>query len=512
MEENQGRYRDVHSIMAQNAEHYGAKKFMISLDQNRDISFSEFNRRCNKIANFFKEKGIKKGDVVSIIGKNAIETLNIYFGVLKYGAIANPINFEESKENIYHIVGRVKPKFVIYDEEMKFDQTDTPYSWIPFSTLASAESRKGEFFSIIENCDSVFDNPLGGKEDIAEIVFTSGTTERPKGVVISREALFWQVYDLIERLNITEEDRILDYRAYSWLSPQILSILVTMQAGATLVLGEKFSRSRFPTWLKEHNVTVAVGVPTVINMLVGDPVDIDKNHLPSLRYMTSSSAPLSAEKNRDFERIYAIPINQLAGSSEGGWVCANPPEKRKIGSAGPPVQSKELFILDEQGLRCDVGEEGEIVYRGKSNALGYLNEDGGIDRFPEEGFHTGDLGYIDPEGYVFFTGRKKDLIIRGGVNISPMEISNRLMEHPDVKEAATIGIPDEIYGEEVACFIVPKPGCEMKKEDIVCHCENKLPEFKRPKAIWFLEEIPKSERGKPSKQALLNLVSQDKFI
>jgi acyl-coenzyme A synthetase/AMP-(fatty) acid ligase len=512
MVENQAIYRDMHSIMVHNAERYGSKKYIISVDQNRDITFSEFNEQCGRIANFLKDKGIKKDDTISLIGKNSIETLSIYFGVLKYGAIANPINFEESTENIYHIIGRVKPKFVIYNEGMDFDQTDSLYSWLPFSTLDVKERREGEFFSIIENFESDFETPLGRKDDIAEIVFTSGTTERPKGVVISREALFYQVHDLIERLGITEQDTILDYRAYSWLSPQILSILVTMQGGATLVLGQKFSRSRFPEWLREHGVTIAVGVPTVINILVSDPVDIHKKELPALRFMTSSSAPLSVEKHVDFEKIYGIPINQLAGSSEGGWVCASPPEERKRGSAGPPVSSKDLFVVNEQGKRCEVGEEGEIVYRGKSNALGYLKEDGSIDKFPVEGFHTGDMGYVDSEGYVFFTGRLKDLIIRGGVNISPMEITNRLMEHPDVKEAATIGIPDPIYGEEVASFIVPKPGCEIEEKDIISHCEKTLPDFKIPKVIRFLEEIPKSERAKASKPLLLKLINQEKTV
>jgi acyl-coenzyme A synthetase/AMP-(fatty) acid ligase len=261
--------------------------------------------------------------------------------------------------------------------------------------------------------------------------------------------------------------------------------------------------------LRDHHVTIAVGVPTVLNILVSDPVDIHKRDLPSLRFMTSSSAPLSVEKHREFEGIYGFSINQMAGSSEGGWVCINPPENRKMGSVGQPARSKDLFVLNEKGQRCGVGEEGEIVYKGKSNALGYLMEDGRMDWFPEEGFHTGDLGYIDDEGYVFYTGRKKDLIIRGGVNISPMEITNRLMEHPDVKEAATVGIPDQIYGEEVASFIVPKPGCKIKEQMIIDHCKKSLPDFKIPKVIRFIEEIPKTGRDKASKQALLEIIGKE---
>lgn len=518
MEMKQTEYRDMHSIMTRQSERMGGKTFIISLDQGKDITFSEFNRLCNRMANFFKDKGIKKDDAVSIIGINSIETLAVYFGVQKYGAIANPINYEESKENIYHIIGRVRPKLVIYHEEIGFDLKDPAYVWIPFSSAgvkadpkpARRSSGGEEFFSMVGEYDSVFETPLGGKTDIAEIVFTSGTTERPKGVVISREALFLQVDDLIERFGVTEKDVILDYRAYSWLSPQILSILVTMQSGSTLVLGQKFSRSRFPDWLRNYGVTIAVGVPTVINIMVSDPVDIHQRNLPALRFMTSSSAPLSVEKHLELEKIYGFPINQLAGSSEGGWVCINPPHKRKLGSAGPPARSKDLFILDDQGRRCPPGVEGEIVYRGRSNALGYLKEDATIDAFPQEGFHTGDLGYLDEEGYLFFTGRIKDLIIRGGVNISPMEVTSRLMEHPDVKEAATIGIPDPIYGEEVASFVVLKEGSKTDKENIIAHCKKTLPDFKIPKSVWFLDEIPKSERAKASKKALMEIVNREK--
>jgi len=507
MSSNEPEYRDTNKIMAQNDAQFGAKKFILSVDQDRDISFSECNQLCNRIANYFKEKGIQKDHVISLIGKNSIETLSIYYAIQKYGAIANPINFEESKDNIHHILSRVNPQFVIFQEDMDFDQKDTPYSWVPYADMKIKDRREGEFFSTLRNYDPVFETPLGGKNDIAEIVFTSGTTEKPKGVIISRDALFCQVNDLIERLEITDQDTILDYRTYNWLSPQILSILVTMQSGATFVLGQKFSRSRFPGWIKEHDVTIAVGVPTVINILVSDPVDMHKKDLPDLRFMTSSSAPLSVDKQQAFEKIYGIQINQLAGSSEGGWVCLNYPEKKKIGSAGPPAGSKDLFILNEKGERCKPGEEGEIVYRGRSNALGYLNEDGTIDRFPAEGFRTGDLGYVDTEGYVFYTGRTKDIIIRGGVNISPMEITDRLMENQDVKEAATIGIPDSIYGEEVASFVVLRPGSELSEKDIANELKKTLPDFKIPKVIRFLEEIPKSQRAKASKQKLLSLIT-----
>jgi acyl-coenzyme A synthetase/AMP-(fatty) acid ligase len=504
------RYRDIHRIMVENAERFGDKDYVISVDQDKQISFSQINHYCNKVANFLKDKDVKEDDRVSLIGKNSIETLIIFFGVLKYGAVISPINVEESRENIYRIISRVKPKFVVYSEGLDFDYTKTPYSWIPFCDF-DEEGQPGDgFFSLIHDCDSVFRTPLGGKADIGEILFTSGTTEVPKGVVISREGLFYMVDEVIDRMGITEEDRILEYRAYSWASTQLTSILSSMTSGATLILAQKFSRSQFGPWLKENDVTISTGVPAVINILITDPVEVHKEDIPNLKFMTSSSAPLSKEKHRIFEGIYGIPINQMAGMSEAGWMMGTPPEKRKIGSVGTPVIHKEVCVVDERCRKCGVGEEGEIVVRGKSMGIGYLNDDGSIEKFPHNGFPTGDLGYMDSEDYVFITGRKKDLIIRGGVNISPMEITDRLMQHPYVQEAVTLGIPHEIYGEEVACFIVPKSGCKIEKQNIIDHCKDELPDFKLPKVVCFLEEIPKTERGKVAKGTLSSVIRQDK--
>jgi acyl-coenzyme A synthetase/AMP-(fatty) acid ligase len=316
------------------------------------------------------------------------------------------------------------------------------------------------------------------------------------------------VDEVIRKIELTEKDRMLEYRAYSWASTQLLSILSTLRVGATLILGRKFSRSRFPEWLRKHRVTISSGVPAVINMLISKPVNLHQKDVPDLRYLTSSSAPLNVETQKMFEGIYGIRINQMAGLTEGGWMIGNPPRKSKIGSVGTPFAYKQVVILDEKDRECAIGQEGEIVIKGKSLAMGYLNEKGRIERFPKEGFRTGDIGYMDSEGYIFITGRKKDLIIRGGVNISPKEISEQIMSHPHVKEAAVIGVPDNIYGEEVACFVVPKETGKIIFKDIQNHCRKTLPEFKIPKIIRFLDRIPKTSRGKISKTNLLEILDE----
>ena len=499
-------YKDFHSIMHDNARRFGSKDYIVSVDQQKKITFEEMNAYCNRVANFLRSKEIQKNSKISLIGKNTIETLIIFYAVMKYGAIINPINAEESRSTINNLLKRVKPSIVLYDHEFDFDHEMASALWLPFSHFDDKGSRKGELFSLIKDYDSDFETPLGDSDDMAEILFTSGTTETPKGVVISRERLYYMVAEVIDRLKITAKDRILEYRAYSWASPQLLTILSSMVTGATLVLAKKFSRSKFALWLKQNDVTISSGVPTVFNMLISDPIKLHQNEVPSLKYITSSSAPLSVKQHQAFERIYGISINQMAGMTEAGWMMGNPPEKRKMGSVGTPLKYKDINIVNELGQPCQVGEVGEIVVRGQAMGLGYLNDRGGIDPFPEQGFPTGDLGYRDSQGYIYISGRKKDLIIRGGVNISPKEITDHLMAYPGVKEAVTLGFPDKIYGEEVTAFVVPEPGCPMTQEEIVNHCRDKLPDFKVPKFIKFLEHIPRTKTGKVSKPALLKMI------
>jgi long-chain acyl-CoA synthetase len=222
--------------------------------------------------------------------------------------------------------------------------------------------------------------------------------------------------------------------------------------------------------------------------------------------MTSSSAPLSLEKQKEFERIYGIPINQMAGMSEAGWMIGNSPGKRILGSVGTPFKYKTIRIINAENRECGVHEEGEIIVSGKSMGLGYLTDNGKIEEFPDNGFPTGDLGYRDDRGYIFITGRKKDIIIRGGVNISPLEISSKIMEHPLIKEAVTFGIPDKIYGERIASLIVPKSAGAIDEIDIIQYCRQLLPEFKIPNVIKIVDEVPKNERGKIEKEELLKVV------
>jgi len=468
MEQEESTYTSWHSFSETHARQRPEKVFIESLDQGRRITFREMNEWCSKVANFLKQRNLTKHDKVTLIGKNSLETMIIYFGTLKYGAILNPIFSEESEENLYRIINLAQPTLILYDIERNLDKEKRPTSeWIPFSEFFDKQKTKDELFELLKDQSTKFDTHLGEGTDIAEILYTSGTTSVPKGILISREALFFMADEISERIEITDKDNVLEYRAYNWASAQLLTILSAMIKGNTLFLGKKFSRTKFPEWLKNFDITVSSGVPAVFSMMIHEPVNLKKADVPSLRFITSSSAPLPEEIHLRFEEQYGIRINQMMGMSEAGWMAGNPPANRKIGSVGLPLKHKEIFFRNEDGMRCGPGEVGEMIVKGKSMGLCYLNQDGSRTEFSKEGFATGDLGYMDEDGYIFITGRKKDLIIRGGINISPMEITTRMLEHQALYEAVTIGVPDKIFGEEVIGFAVRKEEFDITEDELI---------------------------------------------
>jgi acyl-coenzyme A synthetase/AMP-(fatty) acid ligase len=257
---------------------------------------------------------------------------------------------------------------------------------------------------------------------------------------------------------------------------------------------------------------VAAGVPTVINMLLDQPVEVERAEIASLRLMTASSAPLAPERWRQFEERYGVPIAQFYGASEGGWLCGNRHNRRKHGTAGPPARHMDLAILDANGAVCPPGVEGEISIRGPQTATAVISAEGGWEdrtRFRlTERARVGDLGVMDEDGFVTVTGRVKDIILRGGASIAPLEIDAAMMTHPGVREAAAIGVPDRIWGEEIVCYVVPDQSAAQGRTkettkatppsaaDLLAFAARVLPDFKRPRQVVFVDSLPRNDRGK----------------
>lgn len=478
-----------------------------SIPQGRGITHRQMFALSNQIAHFFQDRGLRANDRVVLLGANSLEYLILYCGVWRYGLTLVTINTEMNAQQLGSILRAVNPKLVLNDDT--FDPG--PYraatggaQWLRFGEWRAGARPTGsdDFFNLIRDCPETPDvEPVNRPEDFASIAFTSGTSSTPKGVINTYRGNMANAISTSMASDVGEEDRLLEFRALSWASARarFLSALAT---GATLVVAARFSQSQFFDWIRDHGITIAYCVPTAINMLLERPAAIGRADLPHLRFVTSSTAPLPLERQRQFETTFGIPIIQFYGMSEAGNVACNPPDAPRFGSAGKICYLQDLRILDPDGKALPQGEVGEITTGSAMMAWGYLKDDGSLEPLGNKRMSTGDLGYLDSDGYLHLTGRVKDLIIRGGANIHPLEIDNVLLKHPDVSQAATVGVPDRIYGEEVVSYVVMKPGASFDERAIISHCREHLPEAKAPKQVIRVEDIAKNERGKVDRNAI----------
>jgi long-chain acyl-CoA synthetase len=498
-------YTDVNTLLEQHARRRPGKVFVESPDQRARITFGELEALTRRFANFLAREGVRAGDRISLLADNGIEPLVVFWGALRAGVIVNPINVEIREKHVSQILHDVAPRAVFWSRELASDPRALGTGaapWIAFGGWNAPGPPADDLFARLRDAPEAPIAARPARADWSLINYTSGTTDAPKGAIWTHEAYYAMCESPVDRLELGEADTILDYRHFSWSSPQILSIGPSLLTGATLVLARKFSQARFFDWLRDHRVTVAVGIPTVINMLLARPVGVTTADLPALRFMTSSTAPLSVEKHTEFEQTYGIPIVQLAGGTETGFMCGNAPGRRKLGSIGRPTLNIRLRILDEAGRDLPPGQEGEMVVSGRQLASAYWQGPDRLVPIPQDGFRNGDLARRDEDGYVYITGRKKDIIIKGGVNIASLEITNCLLEHPDVADAGTIGVADAIYGEVPVGFAALRPGRAADETSLLEHCRAKLAAFKIPAAVVVVDAVPKNANGKIDRAAL----------
>ena len=505
-------YQSIDQLIFRQARERGDKAYVISAETGDEITYAGLDAITNRISHFLASRGTGTSEKVAVLSDNCLSQLVLYLGLQRYGAAVCLVNCEVNAMNVEQILHDVDPKLVLWHcelaPELQKVAKATGVENYRFDDLPEA-GPKNEFFNLIAklpvtHCDSL----VCGPGDLALINYTSGTTARPKGVCYTNESLFYVTDSCVDGFDITVDDRMLEYRALTWFSAQSLSVTPTLLAGASLVLAKKFSVSNFFDWIRKYGVTISAGVPTAITMLLERPVAVTQADLPSLRYMMASSAPIAPETYEAFQKRYGITLSKACGMSEAGFMFSNDPRAPRRESVGKPQRNLIARFVDEDGKDTPVGVEGELMVDGPQMFSAYLLGRGEIQPRPAGGFRTGDLGYFDKDGYVFLTGRKKDLIIRGGVNIAPMEITSILCEHPGVLEAATVGVPDRVYGEAVACFVVAKPGQTLTLESVMEHLKPRLSEFKMPQSVSFMTSLPKTDRAKVSKDGLLGYWQQ----
>lgn len=480
------------------------KAFVESIDQGKRITYGELATAADRIAHALAARGIGRNDRVALLSNNSIEHLVTFIATMAYGATCCTIHVEMNAVYFEDILKAVNARLVLWEDGLGLERLAgaVPGEWLPLGEW-QGDTGTGWFAEVARQPAGNPPSAGARPDDVAEIVYTSGTSARPKGVVLTFSELEPNIEPTAAMFGLCEADRFLDYRSYNWVSAQWLSCLGVLCRGATLVMGRRFSQSRLFEWIRDHKATIAAGNPTIINMMINRPVDIRAADVPHLRYLTSSSAPLMVPEWQRFEAMYGIRIVQGMGMSEIGWICGADEATRRFGTVGRPLPYLKLRIVDAEGNPLPPGETGSIeLGHHPDNAYKYLGDDGSVLVVARGRMKTGDIGTLDEDGYLRITGREKDLIIRGGVNIAPAEIDTILLEMPGVAEAATVGVPDPIYGEEVVAFVAPKPGAALTEDTVIAFCAGRLPAARCPKRIFFKDALPKTDRGKMDRNAL----------
>jgi acyl-CoA synthetase (AMP-forming)/AMP-acid ligase II len=497
--------------IACNADRDPDKAYIVSAEDGHSITYGQLRQFTRQISGVLRARGLRANDRVALLADNSIEHLLCYIGTMAYGATICTVHVEMNRAHLAEILPALNPKLALYDGKLGLDEIleVLPAPRLPLGQFD--DSSDVGFFGAVRSCTSA-DVSLqdASPRDDACILFTSGTSARPKGVVLTFRELLANVEPTADGLGFTSDDRIYDFRSLNWCSAQVLSALAPLSRGATLVLARKFSRSRFFQHVAALGVTISAGNPTTINMLLNgiDPQDAVTSK--SLRFIISSSAPLLAEDCRRFEERFGVPIAQSYGCSEIGWISTNPGVDRRIGTVGKPLRYLKLAIIDEHGQPLPHGEIGQVEVGGfPDNDYRSIADDGTLRIHSRRRFRTGDIGFLDSDGFLHITGREKDLIIRGGVNISPLEIDTILLQRPEIIEVATVGVPDQTYGEEVIAFVVGKPGVTIDTDDLLRYCGSVLPAFKAPKKIIISAALPKTARGKLDRKALAETWAAD---
>ena len=474
---------------------------------DRTITYKEFDRQINILANALKKQGIKKGDFVHVWVQNSPETLMAYYAIIKIGAVAGPINGWWKAPEVEYLLNDSKGSGLIVEDQYLpiFNEIKDKCPHLK-KVIEISDTPSDGHISLSALLAEGDDTPVksdADPEDIAFIFYTSGTTGNPKGVLLSNKNVVADANGINAALNTDENRNFLCFLPLFHVNA-MLTCTSAMEKGHQIVLRKAFSAGEFWGVVEKYKINFWSAVPAVYQILLSDPSS-QKYDLSSLEFGICGAAPLTQETMNRFQDTFGIPIVEGYGLTEGTCVSTINPRDgvRKIGSIGIALPGQEVLIVDEQDNEVPTGERGEIVIKGDNVMKGYFNKPQETARTIVNGYlHTGDVGIKDEDGYIFIVDRLKDMIIRGGENIYPKEIDNLLAGHPKIQEAATVGVPDDTMGEEVKVFVVAEDD-SLTEEEVINYCKEKLAKFKVPKFVEILDEdFPRSPIGKVLKKTL----------
>jgi acyl-CoA synthetase (AMP-forming)/AMP-acid ligase II len=483
-------------------------------------TFGELNTRVNRLANGLLGLGIRKGDRVGMLLRNCCEFIEIDFALSKTGIVRVPLNARLTGSDHEYMLNDSGSNTLIFGEE--FSETvqaikpnlKTVKEFIRISEGLSKENILDAFDyeDLIKN--STPDEPIDEieEEDLHTLFYTSGTTGKPKGAMLTQKSWANVAVNLILDYGpVTEEDVILNLQPLSHGAG--FFVLPFFIKGATNILVPEFKPSLIFETIDRERVTVLKLVPTMLYQLM-ESLEKTRYDLSSLHSIIYGGSPIVVQRLIEAIQFFGKKLVQLYGQAEAPMCISTLSKKdhiiegpeevvKRLGSAGKPCVNVEVRIVDENGKNVKPGEVGEVIVRGYHLMKGYWNLPEATAEVLRNGWiYTGDLGYFDSQGYIFLFDRKRDVIISGAFNIYPKEIEDVIVTHPKVKEVAVIGVPDEKWGEAVKAVVVLKEGTQISEQEIIEYCREHMASFKKPKTVDVVKELPRNPYGKVLKTAL----------
>jgi acyl-CoA synthetase (AMP-forming)/AMP-acid ligase II len=481
------------------AEHFPDEVGYKDLARDESLTFRAWEARSNRLARGLRAAGISKGDRVSVYlpPEEVIDWVVAYAAVHKAGAVAVPTSTRLAPRELQFVFEHAEIRAVLHGRSLG-PVVDELTAAVPSLKLAG----QAPFDDLLEADDGAFQVALSG-EDMADIMYTSGTTGRPKGVVVRH------------RNAALVPNGVPKWTGAGWMhaSPLftfagIACVYNPMKLGMEGLYLPKFDTGQWMACVARERPVAVFLVPAMAQLLLADP-QLDEADLSSIRLCSLGSAPLPPDTQRRLqERMPQATVTNGYGMTEAGPAyCTMPREEagRRVGSVGRPLPPAEFHIVDEEGRPRPAGEVGELVIRMPGREREYYRDPEATARtWRDDGLHTGDLAYLDQDGYLYIVGRIKDVIIRGGNNVHAADVEAALHEHPDVVEAAVAGIPHQVLGEDVAAWVVPRPGAQVDAEGLRAFCLDRLADYKVPRRITFVSELPRNATGKVLKGQLVD--------
>ncbi len=480
--------------------------WLIAPETGATISFAQLQHESRALGAYLLGLGLNKGDKVALMLHNGYQTARLLIGVMYGGFMVAPLNLLAQPSQLAYVLEHSDTRVVFTSEEFA-GRLREALAGIPREIRVIAIDPDATTIpGIIAGATAL---PEVAEADDALLMYTSGTTGKPKGCVLSNRSVCAGGEFTSSAHQLSAADRVLCAMPLYHINGQIVTTVAPLVHGGSVVMPHRFSVSGYWELVAKHQCTWINVVPTIIAYLMNAPTPKEKNlDVSRVKFCRSASAPLPPELHRAFEDKFGIGIIETFGMTETNAPCfTNPydPAKRKIGSPGTAWGNEAKVIDPATGDEQPRGTPGELMIRGDNVMTGYYKDPENTAKTlePDGWMHSGDIGYMDEDGFVFVTGRIKELIIKGGENIAPREIDEALLKHPAVLEAAAVGIPDANYGQEIMACVILKPGMKCSVEELANFSTQELGKYKTPKIIKLVSELPKGPSGKVQRLKLL---------